>query len=561
MAERLRAVVMAVDEDADALSAVHHELRKRYGADYRIVAERSPAVALEVLRDLAARGEPVAIVLADLRLAGGRAPDLLGRVAALHPTAKRAFMVTAWADPTATRAAMVELMGVGAADYLVVKPPAGGEQFHRTVSEFLDEWSRSDDVAAVAVHMVAEDGEPRTHELLDVLRRNSVPTILLPAGSPEAGELLGRLGMRESRLPVLAVYNGQVLVDPTQEELAASLGARATFEHDPYDVVVVGAGPAGLGSAVYAASEGLAVLVLEREAMGGQAGTTSLIRNFLGFPRGVSGSELAQRAYEQAVLFGTEFDFGRSVTRLVPGDGRTVVVLSDGTEIRTRVVIVATGVSYRTLGVDSLDALLGRGVFYGAAVSEARAMRGRHVFVVGGGNSAGQAAVHLARHAARVDLVVRGPSLGRGMSDYLVQQIGATPTIAVRLGTRVTGGLGEGRLEGLVLSGPEGVDERVPADGLFIFIGARPSTEWLPDAVLRDPQGFVLTGSDLLDEGRPPPGWSLDRQPFILETSVPGVLAAGDVRHGSVKRVASAVGEGAAAVQACHAILAQYRPL
>ena len=352
---------------------------------------------------------------------------------------------------------------------------------------------------------------------------------------------------------MLVLFDGTVLVDPSLEEIAKGLGARAALAHDRYDIVVVGAGPAGLGAAVYAASEGLRTLVLEREAMGGQAGTTSLIRNYLGFPRGLSGTDLAVRAYEQAWLFGTEFDFGRAVTGLRrEGDDR-VVVLEDGTEIRARAVIIAGGVSYRRLGTPALDALLGRGVFYGAAVAETKAMRGRNVFVVGGGNSAGQAAVHLAKYAARVTVLVRGDSLARSMSDYLIRQIDATPNIGVRLRTRVVDAVGEGRLEALVLDDASDGRETVKADGLFVFIGARPRTDWLPAGVLRDEHGFVLTGNDLLVDGQPPQGWPLERPPLMLETSIPGVFAAGDVRHGSVKRVASAVGEGATALQACHA--------
>lgn len=549
-----RVVVMAVDEDADSRAQIRHELDKRYGADYRVECHGSPAAALEALQALADAGDAVALVLADLRLRGMSGPELLGRAAALHPTAKRALLVAPWSDRVATMSTLVESMARGAVDYFVVKPTqAPAEHFHRVVTEFLDEWTRAHTVRTEAVRMVADASSPRTRELMDLLQRNNVPTRLLAAGTPQARELLEAAGATGERLPVLLLFDGTVLVDPTREQIAEGLGARASLRRDGYDLLIVGAGPSGLGAAVYAASEGLRTLVCEREAMGGQAGTTSLIRNYLGFPRGLSGSELALRAYEQAVMFGTEFDFGREVTGLRSIDDDKVVVLGDGTEVRARAVIVACGVTYRRLGIPTVEALLGRGVFYGAAVAEAKAMRGGRVFVVGGGNSAGQAALHLARYAAQVSVLVRGEGLARSMSSYLVSQIDAASNIDVRPRTRVAGAVGEGRLEALVLEGVDGGRQAVAADGMFVFIGARPRTGWLPGEVLRDDSGFVLTGNDLVEGGRLPPGWPLERPPLMLEASMPGLFVAGDVRHGSVKRVASAVGEGAMALHACHA--------
>lgn len=555
MTEASKPVLMAIDEDPESLELTRQELEKRYGADYEVVGESSPGAALRMLEEMAESGRPVAIVLADLRLEEISGSDLLGRVSRLHPTAKRAMSVVGWEDRAALMP-MMESLTRGSADYFVVKPTESvREFFHRTITEFLDEWARTTTVWLEAVRMVGEEASPRTRELLDLLQRNNVPCTFLTVDSDEGKELLARLGVSSESLPVLVFFDGTLLIDPSLEDIAATLGGRATVEQGRYDIVIVGAGPAGLGAAVYAASEGLRTLVVEREAMGGQAGTTSLIRNYLGFPRGVSGSELAQRAYEQATLFGTEFDFGRETVGLRPEGEEKVVVLSDGSEAKARAVIVASGVSYRRLDVPGLEGLIGRGAFYGAAVSEAKSMRGGEAFVVGGGNSAGQAAVHLARYASRVTILVRGDSLAASMSDYLITQIAATPNVEIRFGTRVIEAVGEGRLEGLVVEDGSGRGETVPADGLFIFIGAHPRTDWLPGDVLRDEGGFILTGNDLLRDGVPPSGWPLERPPLLLEASLPGVFAAGDVRHGSVKRVASAVGEGATALQACHAYL------
>jgi len=357
---------------------------------------------------------------------------------------------------------------------------------------------------------------------------------------------------------VLFLYDGRVLIDPPNDRIAEALGASTRPAAGNYDVTIVGAGPAGLAAAVYAASEGLRTLVLEREAMGGQAGTTSMIRNYLGFPRGISGSALAWRATQQANLFGADLIYSGEVTGVRADDPDRVVSLADGTQVVSRSVVIATGVSYRRLDVPGLDALLGAGVFYGATVTEAPGVSGRTVFVVGGANSAGQAAVHLARYASRVTLLVRAGGLAASMSAYLIREIQAAPNIDVRLGTEVVGVHGTGRLEGLTLrESASGAEETLAADALFILIGAEPHTDWLPD-LARDERGFLLTGRDLTPDGRPgggPPGWSLGRQPFPLETSTPGVFAIGDVRHRSTKRVASAVGEGAAVIQQVHEYL------
>jgi thioredoxin reductase (NADPH) len=392
------------------------------------------------------------------------------------------------------------------------------------------------------------------HQLRDLLDRNPVSYGFYAEDSPAGQQLLAAYHLDASQLPVALFYDGRVLVQPTPVALAAFVGAQVQAPSHPHDITIVGAGPAGLAAAVYGASEGLSTVAVEAEAVGGQAGTSSMIRNYLGFSRGVSGHDLAVQAYRQSVLFGAEIVFLNTATSLrAEGDAR-VVSLANGNEISSRTVVVATGVSYRRLDIPSAEALLGKGVFYGAALAEAPAMRGRRVFVVGAGNSAGQDAIYLAKYAQQVTMLVRGDALGKTMSDYLVKQIGGTPNVDVRLTTQVMNAHGAHRLEGLDLRNVvSGAVETVPADGMFVLIGADPHTDWLADTVLRDAQGYVLTGHDLLDaEGKPPAAWPLVRPPYHLETSMPGVFAVGDVRGGSMKRVASSVGEGATAISLIH---------
>jgi thioredoxin reductase (NADPH) len=401
--------------------------------------------------------------------------------------------------------------------------------------------------------VVGEQWSARSHELRDVLNRNGILHEFYAAESEAGQELLARLGRGSARLPVVALYDGQVLEDPSNADLADAFGVNRPLGRRRFDLLIVGAGPAGLAAAVYGASEGLSTLIVEGEAIGGQAGTSSLIRNYLGFPWGVEGAELARRATEQAWWFGAAFHFMRNATALRPAGRELALTLSDETEVVGRAVVLATGASYRRLGVPSLEGLVGTGVFYGAAVTEAKAMKDQDVYVVGGANSAGQAAVHLAEYASRVTLLVRGRSLETSMSDYLIKEIEAAPNIQVRYETRVVGGGGERRLEHLVLENiPSGLTETIPAAALFVLIGAEPHTGWLPEEIRRDRRGYIITGPDLLQDGRPPQSWPLERSPLPMETSVPGVFAAGDVRYGSVKRVASAVGAGAIAIQSVH---------
>jgi thioredoxin reductase (NADPH) len=542
-------VLLAVDGDAEALARTEQELTRRYGGDYRIRAERSATAALRELESLREQGEPVALVLADQWLEGEMAgADLLARVRALHPSAKRGLLIEwgGWGD-AATAEAIFESMALGRIDYYVLKPETSpDEMFHRTVAEFLFEWARAESAPAREIEIVGDPRSPRVHELSNVLGRNGVPFVCMTPDSEGGRALLEEAGRDDADVPVARVRPGEIFVDPSNVELASAFGVSTVLKGDrEFDVVVVGAGPAGLAAAVYASSEGLRALVVEREAIGGQAGSSSLIRNYLGFSRGVSGAELAQRAYQQAWVFGTSFLLMREVLELRPGDPFHVLRISDGSEVKARAVVLACGVSYRRLEIPALEELEGAGVFYGASAAEARALTGRRVFVVGGANSAGQAAMHLCRYAAEVTLVVRGPSLAASMSSYLRHEIAAADNIEVMLETEVVDGSGDVELETLTLRDrSSGTTSTVAADALFVMIGATPCTPWLPPEVERDEWGYVLTGRDLAGKNG-----SASATKQMLETSVTRVYAVGDVRHGSVKRVASAVGEGSVVIQ------------
>jgi thioredoxin reductase (NADPH) len=553
-----RPVLLAVDDDPEDLKTIARELHKRYGADYRVACEPSAESALKTLQDLKAVGEEVAVVLAEWWMSGMTGTEFLTRAHRLYPGAKRALLFER--GNRTTREPILQAMALGQIDYYVPKPERSpDEEFHRAMAEFLDEWAREYRPASMAVRIVADPRSPRSHELRDIFIRSVVPCAFYAADSEEGSELLARWDKTPEQLPAVVVFDRLVLVDPSNAEITdafemiSPFGVNTLPDVRNFDLVIVGAGPAGLAAAVYGASEGLRTVVVERETFGGQAGTSSLIRNYLGFSRGISGSELAWQAYQQAWLFGASFRIARQATGLRRDGQEVVLALSDGTEVAGRAVILATGVSYRRVGVPSLEDLVGKGVFYGAAASEAQAMEGQEVYVVGGANSAGQAAMHLSRYASRVTMLVRGSSLESSMSEYLIQEIAAAQNIYVRRHTRVVDGGGEGRLEHLVLEdSASGLTETVPASALFVLIGAEPRTGWLPEEIQRDKRGFVVTGQDLLRDGRSPEGWPLARPPLHVETSIPGVFAAGDVRYGSVKRVASAVGEGAIAISAVH---------
>jgi thioredoxin reductase (NADPH) len=551
-AEMGQPILFLVNDQGRVLEALTGDLARRFGVDYRILSEQSPSAALATLTQLAARSEEVALLIAAQRMGEMPGVDFLVRAHEFHPTAKRVLLVGR-RDWTSTNPA-VRAMTLGQIDTYLFEPWLPVERWlHLPISQVLAEWVPSQAPSFEGIRVVGPRLGTRSHELRDTLTRMGIPHGWYPVDSDAGRRLLQEAGQDGSHLPVVVFHSGRVFVDPSNAELAEALGFGTRPTAAAYDLAIVGAGPAGLAAAVYAASEGLDTLMVEPQVVGGQAGTSSLIRNYLGFPRGISGNDLANRALEQAWLFGANLVLAEQVTGLDVRGSDRLLRLSDGSEVTAHAVIIASGVSWRRLGVPGLEALVGAGVFYGAAGAETRAMQGQDVFVVGAGNSAGEACLDLAKWAASVTILARGDALGQSLSDYLVQQIEGAPNIAVRLHTEVIDGHGSGRLEGLSLRDRHsGVTEDIPAAALFVMIGAEPHTEWLAGAVERDERGYILTGHDLLHAGKPPPGWPHPRPPLLLETSLPGVFAAGDVRYRSVKRVASAVGEGAVAVQLVH---------
>jgi thioredoxin reductase (NADPH) len=546
-------VLLAADDDPDGLARLRTELERRYAGDYRIECCGSGTDALDALEGLRGEDARVALVLADQWMPGLTGAELLCRAAQLHPAARRALLIdwAAWGDPE-TAAAILDGMSRRDFDFYVIKPwRSPDELFHRMVTEFLHEFSRADTSGPSQIAVVGRQWSPRVHELTTLLTRNGVPHVFHDAEGERGGHILAEHGRTDGGLePLVVLLDGRALVDPSNVELAASYGVPTRLSDDrDYDVIVVGAGPAGLAAAVYATSEGLRTLVVEREAIGGQAGSSSHIRNYLGFARGVSGADLAQRAYQQAWVFGTEFLLMHEVTALEPGGERHTVRIEDGSEVRGRAIVLATGVAYRRLDAPGIPELTGAGVFYGAAVADAHALGGQDAYVVGGGNSAGQAAIHLARFAAHVTILVRGESLAASMSRYLIDAIDAAPNISVRHRAEVVRVSGATRLERVTIRDrASGTEAEVPAGALLILIGAMPGLEWVPPSVQRDPWGYVLTGTAVTGTaGRP-----LGRPPLMLGTSVPGIFAVGDVRSGAVKRVASAVGEGAVVLSQVH---------
>jgi thioredoxin reductase (NADPH) len=545
-------VLLTVDDDPGVSRAVARDLRRRYGQDYRIVRAESGPQALEALREIKLRGDPVAVLLADYRMPEMSGLEFLEQAMDLFPNARRALL-TAYADTDAA----IQAINVIDLDHYLLKPwDPPEEKLYPVVDELVELWRSADDQPVTATQVVGHRWSARSYEVRDFLARNSVSYRWLTADQPEGRRLLEAAGLDEAAVPLVVTPDGDSLVDPSVEELAARVGLSTTPATDFYDTVIVGGGPAGLGAAVYAASEGLRTVLVEREATGGQAGRSTRIENYLGFPDGVSGVQLTDRARRQAAKFGAEILTAAAVTGLEVRGSSRVVGFADGGEVAAHTVVLATGVAYSTLDVPGTEELTGRGIFYGSAATEAPSCADEDVFVVGGANSAGQAAVFLSRHARRVTMLVRADGLEQSMSHYLIRQIRDTANIEVRLNTVVAGASGAGHLEGLRLCDTTtGATEEVLAAFLFVFIGAAPCTEWLEGAVQRDRRGFVVTGPDLLVGGRRPRGWPLDRDPYYLEGSVPGVFAAGDARANSVKRVASAVGEGAMAIQLVHRYL------
>jgi len=531
------------------LAALEADLDRRFGNDTRVVTADGPETALGRLAGLAARAEPVALLIADERMAGMTGVEFLGRAHALHPRAKRILLVER--DYRAANP-IVPAMMLGQIDYHLVKPWHTERGLYPAVSEFMASWTRSETEGFTLFRVAAPENSARGHEIRDLLTRFDAPFRFHPAESARGAALLRDAGRPASRQPTVVRHDGRVLVDPTNGELIEAVGGCTRVGTHVYDVAIVGAGPAGLSAAVYAASDGLDTIVLERQVSGGQASSSSRIRNVPGFTWGIGGNDLSYRACEQAWLLGANLVFAREAASLNVSGAERIVGLGDGQAVAARTVVLATGVTWRRLRIPALERLVGAGVFYGAAMSEAQAMRGRHVCVVGGGNSAGQATAHLARHAESVTVLVRGDSLSRSMSDYLIAELSALDNVTVRTGVDLIDGEGEEQLRAVVVRDrSSGKLERLPAAGLFVLIGAEPHTEWLDGAVARDERGFVLTGSDL-DPDDDSTSWPLERPPAILETSLPGVFATGDVRHGSVKRVTTAMGEGATAVHLVH---------
>jgi thioredoxin reductase (NADPH) len=552
-------VLFIVDADREAQTATESALIRRFAPDYRILTADSAQAGLDLLARLALQGDEVALIAADLHLPGMDGIELLARARELHRGASRALLVSM--DKRGTRIPLDELVSLqratalGRIDFWVLKGWASPEELlYPRVQEALTTWTRANRPRHEVMRVVGEPWSPQTHELRAALARNTVPFGFTPASSEEGRRLLREHALDEARLPAVILHDGSVLHEPTPAAIAEALGVKTRPSAGEFDVAILGAGPAGLSAAVYAASEGLRTLVIEPQAIGGQAGTSSMIRNYLGFPGGVSGADLTFRAWEQALLFGAEFVVTQRARALTAGDDGYAIELGNGSSAQARSVIIATGVTYRQMGIPNLDRLIGAGVYYGATSPEATTMTGQEVYVIGGANSAGQAALHLSRFAARVTLLVRGKSLEQGMSSYLISQLRATPNIDVRLRTRVVDGKGDERLEGLTLEDAlANRREEVPAAAIFVLIGAHPHTDWLGDAVQRDRQGFILAGRDV-----PAESWPLERSPLPFETSLPGVFAVGDVRHGSVKRVASAVGEGSVAVGSVHQHLVKF---
>lgn len=547
-------VILAVDDDVSVLEMVVQDLRRQYGANYRIQRAASGQAALDTCDQLKKRGDVVALFVSDQRMPGMSGVEFLGKAMELYPDAKRALL-TAYADTEAA----IQAINTAKINYYLTKPwDPPEERLYPVLNDLLETWKEDYKAPFEGLRVIGPRYTLRDHQVRDFLSRNRVPYVWLdPEQSAEGVDLLTRFKLDDHKLPVVLFGDGTYLVQPGQMELAGKIGMRTQAEKEFYDLVVIGAGLAGLAAAVYGASEGLRTLVIEDEAPGGQAGSSSRIENYLGFPDGVSGQLLAERALIQATRFGAEM-LTQKATGIRTENNYNIVQLADGREVSCHACLIAVGVYYRRLNTPGVERLTGAGVYYGAAMTEARACKDEQIFIVGGANSAGQAAMYFSKYAKKVTMLVRADSLKNSMSKYLIDQIAGTSNIEVRTQCQVVEALGESRLSCLKLCNGSGGEEVVPASGLFIFIGAAPNTDWLPDTIMRDTNGFLLSGPDLKVDGKMVKSWSQDREPYLLETSLPGVFVAGDVRHGSVKRVASAVGEGSISVQFIHQYLARF---
>jgi thioredoxin reductase (NADPH) len=547
-------VILAVDDDVSVLEMVVQDLRRQYGANYRIQRAASGQAALDTCDQLKKRGDTVALFVSDQRMPGMSGVEFLGKAMEIYPDAKRALL-TAYADTEAA----IQAINTAKINYYLTKPwDPPEERLYPVLNDLLETWKENYKPPFEGIRVVGPRYTLRDHQVRDFLSRNRVPYVWLdPEQSAEGVDLLTRFKLDDRKLPVVLFGDGSYLVQPGQMELAGKIGLRTQAAKEFYDLVIVGAGLAGLAAAVYGASEGLRTLVIEDEAPGGQAGSSSRIENYLGFPEGLSGQQLAERALIQATRFGAEM-LTQKATGIRTENNYNIAQLSDGREVSCHACLIAVGVYYRRLNTPGVERLTGAGVYYGAAMTEARACVDEQVFIVGGANSAGQAAMYFSKYAKKITMLVRGESLKNSMSKYLIDQIAATSNIEVRTSCQVVEAMGETRLSCLKICGPDGGEETVPANGLFIFIGAAPNTDWLPDTVMRDTNGFLLSGPDLKVDGKLVRSWNQKREPYLLETSVPGIFVAGDVRHGSIKRVASAVGEGSISVQFIHQYLAQF---
>jgi thioredoxin reductase (NADPH) len=551
-------VILTVDDDPDVLKSIERDLRKRYSENYRILSANSGQAALDLLNRIQKRNDPVALLLVDHRMPQMNGVEFLSQAIRLFPQPKR-VLLTAYAD---TDAAIRAINEVKLHHYLLKPWDPPEHNLYPVIDDLLDDWQSSFLPPFEGIRVLGMRWSPRSYELREFLSRNHVPYQWLDVEAAgrdaEIQRLLDGLGPNAPKLPLVLFTDGTQLAEPTLAQLADRIGLRTHADTDFYDVAIVGAGPSGLAAAVYGASEGLHTVMVEREAPGGQAGLSALIENYLGFPTGLAGSDLARRAVTQARRFGAEILSPQEAISLRVDGPYRYVKLSDETELSCHVLLIATGVQWRKLNVPGMDRLTGAGVYYGAGSTEAVSCRDEDVYIVGGANSAGQAALHFARFARRVVMLVRGDSLAASMSKYLIDEIAQTPNIQVECNSCVAEVGGENRLESITIHCDKtGTNETVPASALFIFIGAQPKTAWLDGVVERDGNGFILTGADLMKDGKRPKGWPLDRDPGLLETSVPGIFAVGDVRHGSVKRVASGVGEGSIAIQFVHQYLSK----